>query len=110
MTHELNNNLSGEKDKYDILNMLSSKYKNTKQLITLGDKGSIYCFKNEKIFIESEKVKAIDTTGAGDTYIGYFISSISKKRSVKESMLLASSAAAIATTKIGAATSIPVID
>ena len=59
---------------------------------------------------KAEDVKTIDTTAAGDTYIGYYISRISKGVSIEKSMKTASRAAAIATTTIGGAISIPKIN
>ena len=98
---------SGEKEKTKILKYLSKKYPNTKLLLTLGRKGSVYSYNNKVIEIPANKVNSIDTTAAGDTYIGYFISSYYKNNEVKESMEIASKAASISTTKMGGAISIP---
>ena len=98
---------SGGKDKTKILKYLSNKYPNTKLLLTLGKKGSVYSYNNKVIEIPANKVNSIDTTAAGDTYIGYFISSYYKNNKVKESMEIASKAASISTTKMGGAISIP---
>ena len=98
---------SGEQDKTKILKYLSKKYPSTKLLLTLGKKGSIYIYNNKVIEIPANKVNSIDTTAAGDTYIGYFISSYYKNNEVKESMEIASKAASISTTKMGGAISIP---
>ena len=65
---------------------------------------------NKTIEGAAKKINTVDTTAAGDTYIGYYISSISKEKSVKESMQIASRAAAISTTKLGGATSIPTLN
>ena len=98
---------SGGKEKTKILKYLSKKYPNTKLLLTLGRKGSVYSYNNKAIEISANKVNSIDTTAAGDTYIGYFISSHYKNNEVKESMEIASKAASISTTKMGGAISIP---
>jgi len=102
--------LSGKKDALEIINILSNKYPNTRHILTLGERGSIYYYDNNTIKIEAESANTIDTTAAGDTYIGYYISSICKKISVKKSMKIASKAAAISTTIIGGAKSIPEIN
>ena len=52
-------------------------------------------------------VKAVDTTGAGDTFAGYFITGIAEGMAVSDAMRLASAAAALAVSEKGAATSIP---
>ena len=98
---------SGGKDKTKILKYLSKKYPSTKLLLTLGKKGSVYSYNNKVIEIPANKVNSIDTTAAGDTYIGYFISSYYKNNKVKESMEIGSKAASISTTKMGGAISIP---
>ena len=72
-----------EKKKTKILKYLSKKYPNTKLLLTLGRKGSVYSYNNKVIEISANKVSSIDTTAAGDTYIGYFISSYYKNNEVK---------------------------
>lgn len=98
---------SGEQDKTKILKYLSKKYPSTKLLLTLGKKGSIYIYNNKVIEIPANKVNSVDTTAAGDTYIGYFISSYYKNNEIKESMEIASKAASISTTKMGGAISVP---
>ena len=52
-------------------------------------------------------VRAVDTTAAGDTFTGYFISGLMENHSLSDCMLLASMAAAISVTRPGAAQSIP---
>ena len=102
--------LSGRTHEMEIIDALSNKYPNTRHILTLGERGSIYSFDNKTIKIKAEAVKTIDTTAAGDTYIGYYISSISKGVSIEKSMKTASKAAAIATTTVGGAKSIPKIN
>ena len=102
--------LSGRTDEMEIIDTLSNKYPNTRHILTLGEKGSIYSFDNKTIKVKAEAVKTIDTTAAGDTYIGYYISRISKGISIEKSMKTASRAAAIATTTVGGAISIPKIN
>lgn len=54
------------------------------------------------------KVKAVDTTAAGDTFTGYFISSIIDGMPVQDRLKLAAKASAIAVSRAGATASIPV--
>ena len=56
------------------------------------------------------KVKAVDTTAAGDTFCGYFLSGITKGREIPEILKTASAASAIAVSRNGAAPSIPEYD
>ena len=93
-----------------ILKVLNSKFNNTEIILTLGEKGSLYSFKDELLKIKAHKLDTVDTTGAGDTFIGYYIAGIASKMNKKDNLNRASEAAAIATTKLGAAESIPRIN
>ena len=53
-------------------------------------------------------VKTVDTTAAGDTFTGYFISSIIDGMPVQDGLKLAAKASAIAVSRPGATASIPV--
>lgn len=79
-------------------------------IITLGVDGSIYGQATEFIFVSSYSVKAVDTTAAGDSYIGTFLYKFSNGDTIAESMNYASKASALAVTKQGAQPSIPSID
>jgi len=102
--------LSKEKKPDNILKVLNSKFKNTEIILTLGEKGSIYSFKDQLFKIEAHRADTIDTTGAGDTFIGYYVAGLISGMNKKENLNRASEAAAIATTKIGGAESIPKIN
>lgn len=61
----------------------------------------------ETVFQDSFHVPVTDTTGAGDTFTGYFIAGLVSGMDVRECLIVASRAAAIAVTRPGAAASIP---
>lgn len=88
-----------------IMTMLSQGVKNV--LVTLGTKGSKLVNKDETIVQDCYKVKAIDTVAAGDTYVGYFVSSIAAGMSIKEAMDKASKASSITVSRKGSVISIP---
>lgn len=71
-----------------------SRFKNC--IITLGKKG---CLINGKISIPGIEVKAIDTTGAGDTFNGVFAVCIAKGMSLKEACRYAVTASGISVGK-----------
>ena len=102
--------LSKEKKPDGILKVLNSKFNNTEIILTLGEKGSLYSFKDELLKIKAHKLDTVDTTGAGDTFIGYYVAGIASKMNKKDNLNRASEAAAIATTKLGGAESIPRIN
>ncbi|TLS38387.1 ribokinase [Pseudalkalibacillus caeni] len=77
-------------------------------ILTLGEHGCIYSsYIGENLVIPGVKVKVVDTTGAGDTFIGAFASQQQKGENLKESLEYASIAAAITCTKQGAQNSMP---
>lgn len=80
-----------------------NKYNNVIQ--TLGSKG---CYIKEigKI-VPAEKVTAVDTTGAGDTFNGVLAAEISIKKNIEEAAAAAVKASGISVTKRGAVSSIP---
>lgn len=93
-----------------IASLLHERFKDATIVLTLGSEGSV-CISNDEYVEQSiYKVKAIDTTAAGDTYTGYFIAGILNGKTIKESMDIASKASAIAVTRQGAAPSIPVLE
>lgn len=102
--------LSNKKTPNEILKNLNNNFKNTEIILTLGKKGSIYSFKNELIKIKAHQVDTVDTTGAGDTFIGYYVAGVASKMNKKDNLDRASKAAAVTTTKLGGAESIPRIN
>lgn len=76
-------------------------------LITMGDKGAYFLNKNEEYFIESLKVKAVDTTGAGDEFLGAFAYGIKSGWGNEKAIKFANVAAAISVTKMGSQPSLP---
>ena len=103
-------NLSNKEDYDDIIKILNNKYPNTNILFTMGEMGSRVITNQEDIKVPALKVKAIDTTGAGDTYIGYFVRGIVSHLSLYETAFLATKASAISVTRSGAVDSIPSYD
>ncbi len=76
-------------------------------IVTLGEKGSLYVDENESFTVAPHKVNAIDTTGAGDSYCGAFVTALSEGKDVKEAMEFASKVSSIAVTRKGAIASLP---
>ena len=102
--------LTGESNPEKILEKLSKKYPNMEMILTLGKKGSLHYKDGIVTKQECITIEAVDTTAAGDTFTGYFLASISKGIEVKEALVLASYAAAIAVSREGASISIPLME
>lgn len=76
-------------------------------IITLGSKGAYVDTNEFQGIIESVKVKAIDTTAAGDIFNGALVVALAEEKSWKEAVQFACRAAALSVTKMGAQSSAP---
>ncbi|MBO5878555.1 MAG: ribokinase [Alistipes sp.] len=76
-------------------------------IITLGSKGSLIYDGETFMHIEALKVKAVDTTAAGDTYNGVLASVIAEGKTLFEAASEASIAGAISVTRMGAQPAAP---
>lgn len=101
------NQITGEEDTEKMLEKLKELYPKSGVVLTLGSRGSVYQDKNQRVNQNIYKVPVVDTTAAGDTFTGYFVSSIIDGMPVKEGLDLAARASAIAVSRPGAVTSIP---
>ena len=99
--------VTGEKDEKKILARLKELYPDMQVVLTLGKDGSVYQYKDQVYRQGIFPVQAVDTTAAGDTFTGYFISSILEEMPVAEGLKLAAKASAIAVSREGATASIP---
>jgi ribokinase len=90
-----------------LVGMLQDRFHDAAILLTLGGDGSLYVSGGEHIRTPAQAVEAVDTTAAGDTFIGYFLAELLAVESVPEALALASRAAALCVTRPGAAGSIP---
>lgn len=79
-------------------------------IITLGENGSILLDNKGFIYHPGYKVPVVDTTAAGDTFVGAYAASKSEGRSSAKALEYACAASAIAVTRLGAQTSIPTSD
>ena len=76
-------------------------------IITLGKRGAFALSAFEKVFVPAFKVKALDTTSAGDVFCGSFAVAQIEGKSLTESLQFASAASAICVTRMGAQPSAP---
>lgn len=76
-------------------------------IVTLGSRGSIVCTGEKRDFVPACKVKAVDTTAAGDTFCGALCVALSEGKSLKDAAAFATKASALAVQKMGAQDSIP---
>ena len=97
----------GREDPEEILDAIRAKYPVAEVVLTLGDRGAVYMREGERVKQRAYRVAAVDTTAAGDTFTGYFLTAMAEGRRADEAMDLASRASAISVMRRGAAPSIP---
>lgn len=101
--------LSGRGSPERIVSALLKKFPGTAVVLTLGGRGVIYADRHGRFSLPAVKVRAVDTTAAGDCFIGYFLASLTRGKNVRESLQLAIRAAGLSVTRPGAMDSIPVL-
>lgn len=99
--------ITGKQTQKEIEDQLLTQFPASHFLLTFGAKGALFFNQKERYAVAAKKVKAIDTTAAGDTFIGYFLAAWSQAKSIPDCLSLASKAAAITVTRAGGAVSIP---
>ncbi len=99
--------LTGETEPKKIVRALKSCNSGMRIVLTLGSEGSMYYDGESEIFCPVYPVKVVDTTGAGDTFTGYFLFNVLSGMSPENALKLATKAAALAVSVKGAANSIP---
>lgn len=76
-------------------------------LITYGSDGAEFFSGDTEVRIASHTVKAVDTTGAGDTFFGSFIAKYAHSSPVEAALAYANAAAALQVQRAGASVAIP---
>ena len=71
-------------------------------VVTLGGDGALYCDASRALHCPAVAVQAVDTTAAGDAYIGAVAAALAESRPVEESLGFAAAAAALSVTRLGA--------
>ena len=92
---------------HEMLSQLADLFPHAVLVVTLGSSGVMAQCGQERISLPAEKVQAIDTTAAGDTFVGYFSAGLLQGAPFKECLEIANCAAALCVTRPGAADSIP---
>ncbi len=94
-----------DKAKECALRLMNMGVKNV--VITMGAEGSIFISSEKQHKADSFKVEAIDTTAAGDTFVGGLVTALSEGKEMEEAMRFASKASSITVIRRGAQKSIP---
>ena len=105
------NALSGKTDPAEILDSIHTQYHRMNIVLTLGKNGSCFMGKDgrfEQCGIYATKV--VDTTAAGDTFTGYFLSELCQSKDIKKALKMAAIASGISVSRKGASQSVPSLD
>lgn len=91
----------------DVIENLKQLMPEGKIVLTLGGDGAVFADNVTFESVPAFKVDAIDTTGAGDTFTGYFLDAYLSGNDAKAALIKASAASAIVVGRSGAAETIP---
>lgn len=99
--------LTGETEPEAITQALLAEYPDAKIVLTLGRDGAVYRDREKTASHGVYRVPVVDTTGAGDTFAGYFLACTAEGAEPEEALRLASAASAIEISRKGAAAAVP---
>ncbi len=99
--------LAGGETTEKIIDRLSEKLPETEIILTLGSDGALCRLHDEEFYSPGVLADTVDTTAAGDTFIGYYLASRLDGRPIMECLQIACRAAAICVSRRGAQDSIP---
>jgi ribokinase len=102
--------LSGKDSIDEMVDALAKSLPNTRVVITLGSKGVILMANGSIIKVPAVAATVVDTTGAGDTFVGYFLSALVDGLADLPALERACKAAALSVQTLGAMPSIPSLD
>lgn len=86
------------------------KYPHSNLILTLGKNGCLFKNKDFSFYQPIVPADVVDTTAAGDTFTGFFMSSVANGKSIKEALEIATIASSITVSKKGASSSIPTLE
>ena len=99
--------VTGKENTEEITAEFEKLFPNAAVILTLGKKGSVFKSEKDMLFQPSYCGTVKDTTGAGDTYTGFFIANYIKGVSPQECMRIAAMASTLQISRDGAAIAIP---
>jgi len=83
------------------------KRKNQTIIATLGSKGIYALTQDKTMIVPAYNVTAVDTSGAGDCFVGSLAANLAKENTIENAILRANAAAAVSVQRKGAGTSMP---
>ena len=102
--------MTGTDDPEAILQSLKESWPQCRVILTLGSKGAVILTEDGPYYQKAYPCEAVDTTGAGDTFSGYFTALSMAGKTPAEALELSCKASSLAVRKMGAAASIPLLE
>ena len=99
--------LCGAADIDQMTQQMAALAPQTRVIVTLGGDGAMLLANGEVTHMNSPVVDVVDTTGAGDTFVGYFLAGVAEGMNDHNALQRACLAGSIAVTRQGAITAIP---
>jgi ribokinase len=99
--------LSGEGEPEGMVAGLRAKFPRAAVVLTLGREGVLYGDADGPVREPARAVECVDTTGAGDTFLGFFLAELLRGTGVRRALRVGCDAATLCVTRPGAADSIP---
>ncbi|MCS5636767.1 MAG: ribokinase [Myxococcota bacterium] len=99
--------LCGEREPGRILEAMAERFPRSAVVLTLGARGALYAREETRLESAAEPARALDTTGAGDTFAGYYLAEMVARGDPERALRLGCIAAGYCVERAGAAASIP---
>ena len=97
----------GDDDEEDVVARLVERFPETRLVLTLGARGARLVRGASSLAVAGRAVDVVDTTGAGDTFVGYLVAAFAAGADERAALERACAAAALSVTRAGATPSIP---
>ena len=81
-----------------------------KVIVTLGEEGAIIVTRRGTLRVEPFAVEAVDTTAAGDAFVGALVAALTRGERLRDAALYGAAAGALAVTQVGAQGALPALD
>lgn len=99
--------IAGKTEPNDIIDTVIAEYPHIEIIVTIGAKGALYGCGTTRYHASAHAVEVVDTTAAGDTFVGYYAALVAHGHRPHKAMEVACCAASLSTTNPGALPSIP---
>ena len=99
--------MTGSSNPHEILKVMRRQYPDAAIVLTLGQKGAVFQEGDLVLTQCPFETTVVDTTAAGDTFTGYYLTSVMQELPQLEALRMASYAASLTVSQKGASASIP---